>query len=95
MKLCATMITALGAATLIGAPALAQMQSGNSSSSMGTSGSMQSGSMGSSSMAPKMGKMQMKQMQKCQAMSSDMMAKNKTCAKMMKMHPEMMNSSGM
>ena len=34
-------------------------------------------------------------MKKCQGMDHDMMMKNKSCKKMMKMHPDMMNSGMM
>ena len=42
----------------------------------------------------RMSKMQMKTMHSCKAMSHDMMMKSAKCAKMMKMHPEMMGDSG-
>ena len=38
----------------------------------------------------KMSMAQKKTMNKCNAMSHDMMMKNKSCMKMMKMHPDMM-----
>lgn len=86
---------AFAAAATLATPALAQMQPSGTQTDQSTStGSMQAGSMGNS-MMPKMSASQMRSMKKCQAMTSDMMAKNKSCTKMMKMHPEMMNSGGM
>ena len=53
-------------------------------------GAMSSGSMSTGAMS-KMSKSDMKMMDKCKGMDHDMMMKNKTCAKMMKMHPDMMS----
>ena len=98
------MLTAIGAFAIAATPAIAQMQPSGTQTDPGAStGAMQSGSMQSGSMqngamgdsGMKMTAAQTRQMKKCQAMTSDMMAKNKTCAKMMKMHPEMMSSGGM
>lgn len=86
------MTTALALATAGAAPVLAQdtmgAQSGSAmnSASMAPSGSMAPGTMSKSQMAA---------MKKCQAMSSDMMMKNKKCASMAKMHPEMMQGGSM
>ncbi len=55
---------------------------------------MSSGAMSSGSSKP-MSAMQMKKMTKCKAMSHDMMMKNSSCMKMMKMHPDMMSGDGM
>jgi hypothetical protein len=65
---------ALLAVTLAGAPALAQMNSD----------SMSSGS------KMEMSRADMKKMKACQRMSHSAMMKNARCAKMMKMHPDMM-----
>ena len=66
-------------AVAIGTPAYAQM----------ASGSMQKDGMMSDS-GMKMSMKDKKMMTKCQGMSHDMMMKNKSCMKMMKMHPDMM-----
>ena len=62
--------------------------------------SMPSGSMpsdtqnnGMSPSAPAMSASDMKKMKACQAMSPDAMMKNARCAKLMKMHPDMMPGS--
>ena len=67
----------LGAA--VGAPAYAQMESG----SMKKDGMMSGDHM-------KMSMKDKKMMSKCQGMDHGMMMKNKSCMKMMKMHPDMM-----
>lgn len=58
----------------------------------------QNGMMGSAGMHPggmKMTKAQMASMNRCKKMSHHMMMKNRTCMKMMKMHPDMMHGGGM
>ena len=64
---------------------------------MGAQSGSQSGSMASDTAmgTPKMTKAQMASAKKCQAMDPARMAKNKTCMKMQKMHPEMMSSGAM
>ena len=59
----------------------AQTGSATNGASMAPSTATSSGTMSKSQMAA---------MKKCQAMSSDMMMKNKKCMSMAKMHPEMM-----
>lgn len=83
-------LTALGVAA--GAPAWAQDTSGQMGAMGGNSSSMSTSPMASRSMS----KSQMATMKRCQAMSSDIMMKNKKCSAMVKMHPEMMQpaSSG-
>ena len=77
-------VTAAAAAMLVlGAPATAQMSNSGASSDHMSSGSMSSGS-------KKMSMADKKMMTKCKGMSHDMMMKDKSCAKMMKMHPDMM-----
>lgn len=74
----------LGSIALVlatGTPAFAQ-------NSMMGSGGMQPGGM-------KMTKSQMASMNRCKKMSHHMMMKNRTCMKMMKMHPEMMRGGDM
>jgi hypothetical protein len=88
---------AFAAAAMATGPAFAQDTSGQMSGQSGSqTGSMPaSGDTGSSSMSSSgMTKSQMATMKKCQAMSSDMMMKNKKCASMAKMHPEMMQGAG-
>lgn len=68
--------------TALGAPAYAQMQSG----------AMKKDAMMSSGGNMKMSMKDKRMMTKCNAMSHDMMMKNKSCAKMMKMHPDMMKA---
>ena len=84
-------ITVTGALLALGmvasGPALAQDKS--MGAMQGNSMGMPSGSMG------KMSKSQMATMKRCQAMSSDMMMKDKKCAAMAKMHPEMMQGGMM
>lgn len=88
---------AAAAAILAVTPALAQMSNGSMSSGQMPSGSMSSGQMSNGSMASdpsmKMSAADKKTMAKCQGMPHDMMMKNRSCMKMMKMHPEMMPSS--
>ena len=64
--------------TALGAPAYAQMESGMKKDGMMSGDHM------------KMSMKNKKMMTKCQGMSHDMMMKNKSCMKMMKMHPDMM-----
>lgn len=70
---------ALAAAMLVGVPALAQTTDG----AMASKDKM---------MGKKMSKSQMAMMNKCKGMAHEMMMKNRSCAKMMKMHPEMMSN---
>lgn len=56
---------------------------------------MKSGSMMHSGSMMKMSKADTKKMKMCSAMSHDRMMKNHSCAKMMKMHSDMMKHDGM
>ena len=62
-------------AGMMAVPSYAQMASGDSMKPM---------------KPMKMSMAQKRMMTKCNAMSHDMMMKNKSCMKMMKMHPDMM-----
>lgn len=91
--------TVLSAAFAIAAlgtvPSIAQT-TGRSGSMSGQDRSMNGSAMRDGSMSTgmtKMSKSQMATMKRCQAMTSDKMMKNRSCAKLQKMHPEMMNSS--
>ncbi len=64
----------------------------------GTPAFAQDGMMSAGGMQPasmKMTKSQMASMNRCKKMSHPMMTKNRTCMKMMKMHPDMMSEGGM
>lgn len=91
-----TMISAAFAVAALGAvPSVAQM-TGQSGSMGGQDRSMGGSTMGNGGMSTgmaKMSKSQMATMKRCQAMTSDKMMKNRSCIKLQKMHPEMMNSS--
>lgn len=76
-----TILIAISALTMGAVPALAQ-------DTMMKKDSMQSGQM-------TMSATEMKKMKSCQAMSHEKMMKNAGCARMMKMHPDMMKSDGM
>ncbi|GHH25569.1 hypothetical protein GCM10008023_39030 [Sphingomonas glacialis] len=74
---------ALGSIALVlatGAPAFAQ-------NGMMSSGGMQPAGM-------KITKSQMASMNRCKKMSHHMMTKNRTCMKMMRMHPDMISEDG-
>lgn len=91
-------IILLSTAAILGfaaAPAAAQMQSGQMQS-----GAMQNGTMEHEAMAPAgahpagshmaMSRADRRMMTRCRAMSHRAMMKNRACAKMMRMHPDMM-----
>lgn len=76
-----TILLAISALTVSTVPALAQ-------DAMMKKDTMSSGQM-------KMSAADMRKMKSCRAMSHDRMMKDAGCARMMKMHPEMMTSDGM
>jgi hypothetical protein len=82
---------ALGLAMLTLAGGAAFAQSGGAM--MKSDGAMKTDSMAAKPMA--MSAKDMKTMKSCNAMSHDMMMKNKTCMTMSKMHPDMMKGDGM
>ena len=80
MKSINLMLTAAMLTVAAGTPAVAQM----------SDGAMKKDAMMSSDSKMKMSMADKKMMAKCNGMSHAMMMKNKTCMKMMKMHPDMM-----